>query len=175
MSGLAGSAGADGRRHRMEAPSGVRVPMGNADIPTVRLEVAFNPKRASAGTSLIDAAMTPIVSSRRRHRTAIIRVGVALRCAARSRRQALAHRIVGAILKSAASPGDGVCAKRKSRVICLGLGLPCRRNHTHRQNRQSQNAHAGSSSEIGTTPAHLDRQKVSIQINSRSRAQMRGW
>ena len=69
-------------------------------------------------------SMALIVSFRRRRRTRIIRVGVALKSAARSRRRALGHRIVAAILVGSSSRVDDVHANRKSRVICLSPGVP---------------------------------------------------
>ncbi len=90
--------------------------------------------------SSMDAAMPPVVSSQRRRCARVIRVDVALGRAAGSRHRALGQREVGAILVRA-SPDDNVHAYRKSRIVCLGPGLPCCRNHSDRQNRQSQNAH----------------------------------
>ena len=71
-----------------------------------------------------DLAITPIAFSRRRPRTSVVGVGVTLRCAAGSRCPALGHRIVAAIVISAASPRDDVHANGKTWVICLSPGLP---------------------------------------------------
>ncbi len=102
--------------------------------------VAGGQARSSSRISSMDAAMPPVVSSRRRCCARVIRVDVALGRAAGSRHRALGQRKVGAILVRA-SPDDNVHAYRKSRIICLSPGLPCCRNHSDRQNRQSQNAH----------------------------------
>ena len=100
--------------------------------------------------------MPPVASSLRRCWARVIRVDVALGRAAGSRHRALGQRSEGAILVSASSPGDDVHANRKSRIICLGPGLPCRRNHSDRQNRQSQNAHRNLLRKRYNISAHID-------------------
>ena len=136
--------------------------------PLQAVAIRYGPSRSGRYQS--DSAISPTVSSRRRRRSSVIWVGVALRSAAGSRRPALVHRIVSAIIVSAASPGDNAHANRKSRVICLSPGLPCCRNHTHRQNRQRQNAHGNFPRSRHNTSAPR-RAGILIQVNSRSRSQ----
>jgi hypothetical protein len=86
--------------------------------------VASRSGRSRRGRLLFDLAIiTPIVSSHRRGRTSVIWVEAAHLTV--SRRPALVHRIVAAIIVSAASPGDDVQANGKSRIICLSFGGPC--------------------------------------------------
>jgi hypothetical protein len=113
----------------------------NMDLAGGPAGVACGRARSSSRISSMGAAMSPVVSSRRRCCARVIRVDVALGRAAGSRRRALGQREEGAILGSASSQGDDVHAYRKSRIICLSPGLPWCRDHSDRQNRQSQNAH----------------------------------
>lgn len=85
--------------------------------------------------------ITPTASWRRRLCTRIKWVGIALRGTAGSRRSALAHRLVAAILIGAAAPGDDVHANGKSRVVGLGLGLFSCQSYSHHHNRESESAH----------------------------------
>ena len=62
--------------------------------------------------------ITPIVSSPRRRRTNVIWVGNALLTV--SRRPALVHRIVAAIIVAASPHAKGI-----SRIISLSPGVPC--------------------------------------------------
>jgi hypothetical protein len=110
-------------------------------LVTLTCIVSLADRPRSTRTVSVDAAITPVVWSRRRHSSSVIRVGVALRCAAGSRRRALGHRVVAAIIISATSPGNDVHANGKSRIICLSLGLPSCQSYAHRQNRESQGAH----------------------------------
>jgi hypothetical protein len=126
------------------------------DPGVIRPDEVRGQARSSNWISSIEAAMPPVVSSLRRCWARVIRVDVALGRAAGSRHRALGQRSEGAILVSASSPGDDVHANRKSRIICLGPGLPCCRNHSDRQNRQSQNAHRNLLRIRYNISAHID-------------------
>ena len=118
-------------RHAVTAPRRRFVPIA---------AVACDAKGRPAWISSIDAAMPPVVSSRRRCCARVKRVDVALGRAAGSRRPALVYRKVAAVLEIESYPDD-VHANRIMRVIRLRLGRRGRRNHPRRQNRQSQHAH----------------------------------
>jgi hypothetical protein len=128
----------------------------NMDLAGGPAGVACGRARSSSRISSMNAAMPPVVSSRRRCCARVIRVDVALGRATGSRRRALGQREEGAILGSASSQGDDVHANRKSRIICLSPGLPCCRNHSDRQNRQSQNAHRNPLRHRYDINAHID-------------------
>ena len=108
------------------------VKVARAAMPTVTRDVdlvagpacvACGQAGSSSWIGLIDAAMAPVASSRRRGCARVIRVDIALARATGSRHRALGQRIVGAILIAASPDGDEVHANRKIRIICLGPGL----------------------------------------------------
>jgi hypothetical protein len=84
--------------------------------------------RWSGWISSVDTAMPSSLPPRRRCCAGVVRVGVARGAAAGSRRPALVHGIVAAILVTGSPQPDNLHAKRKSRIIFLGPGLPSRQN-----------------------------------------------
>ena len=122
---------------------------------------------------LAGAAVPPDRSYRRRSCACVIRVDVALACAAGSRHRALDQRKVGAILIAASPHGDEVHANRKIWIIRLSPGSPCCRDHSCRQNSQGQNTHRNLS-RIASKPSEPNNRTVmSIPVNTLSRTSLR--
>ena len=115
----------------------------------------------------IDVAMSLLVSSRRGGCADVIRVGVACESSAGRRCPALVHRIVAAILPWDCTSLDDVHAKRKGRIIFLGMGRPGRRHRHDRKNRQSQKTHPNLLHRRRHTSARATRPAMSIAVKSR--------
>jgi hypothetical protein len=130
-------------------------------------------RRSWGSMRSVNPAMLSGVPSRRRWCAHVIRVGIASP-AAGSRCPALGHRRVAAILVTGPSQPDNLHAKRKLRIVFLGLGRPSCQNRPDYQKRQPNTTQRNLRDISGTASTHRSRQTKLITVNSRSLANFCG-